>query len=50
LPISGINRQIQGVFNLGIATEGAFLIRELEIIKIKAGPNLFMPILNYNVE
>jgi hypothetical protein len=39
-----------GDFNCGIATEGTFLIRELEIIKIKAGLNLIMSLLNYNVE
>jgi hypothetical protein len=39
-----------GDFNLGIATEGTFLICELEIIRIKAGPNLIMSVLSYNVE
>jgi hypothetical protein len=33
-------------FNLGIATEGTFLIRKLQIIRIKAGPILIMPMIN----
>jgi hypothetical protein len=35
-----------GDFNLGIATEGTFLVRKLEIIRIKKGPNLIMSMLN----